>query len=109
MKKAQKAKEAYDKAMNTLEKIIDDFNASSDQIDEARSASRTSAAAFLNVLLDDVAQRTQALQTLIDQLNKVITSLQKNPIGNALNTLNNVVTSANEIVQDDGSTDNGSN
>ena len=89
--------------------IIDDFNASSDQIEEARAASRTTAAAFLNVLLDNVAQRTQALQTLMDQLNKVITSLQINPIGNALNTLNNVVTSANEIVQDDSSTDSGGN
>ena len=109
MNKAQKAKEVYEKATKTLEEIINDFNASSDQIREARSALRIAAAAFLGVLLDNVAQRTQALQTLIDQLNKVITSLQKNPIGNALDTLNGVVTSANDIVKADSSTDSGGN
>lgn len=99
--KASKARSLYDKAKLTLRDIIDEPDATDEQIEQAQAAFDAALVAFSNTVLENIADRTIALQTLVEQLDKVIESVQVNPIGDVLDELNSVVSDANDLIAED--------
>ena len=101
--KASKARSLYDKAKLALREIIDEPDATDEQVEQAQAAFDAALVAFSDVVLGNIAERTMALQSLVEQLDQVIESVQVNPIGGVLDELNSVVSDANELLAEDNS------
>ena len=95
----QKAQQAYDKAYDALEAIIDDPDATDAQAQAAQKAFDIALVALNHAIDESIQARTQALSKLVTALESVIATIQTNPLGNALDQLNNTVLAVNEAIK----------
>ena len=83
---------AYNKSVAAFWVVIADSSASDAQVSQARAAAEQAQNTFEGVVLADFDQRTLLLNNLIGLLEGVISSVQPNPIGTALDDLNGALT-----------------
>ncbi len=94
------ARNAFNKATALFNAILDDGDASDDQIKAAEQAIEKAQVAYGEAIHFTLDERTKFLRTLTQALEQVIASIQLNPFGNILDKANNLLTSVNKIIND---------
>ncbi len=100
MSNSDKAKQVYKESVSELQKVLGSFTATDDQKESAQKALNALATSYGANIIDTVDGRTTLLNNLVSELNTVIAAVQVNPIGGALDTFNNLVDTAKNILGD---------
>jgi hypothetical protein len=87
---------AYQKALDAVDAVLNDADANPDQVAAAEASLREITQAYTDFVEDRITARTEVLDQLTAQLQTVIDAIAINPIGDALDKLNEAVTVANE-------------
>ena len=95
------AEAAYNAARDAAEVVIFNPGASDDEKDAAKFSRDRMLAAFNEAVIDEAAQRTALLISLIAELQTLIGSLQSPGLGSAIETLNEAVTTVNKALKSD--------
>ncbi len=96
----EQARNAFNKATALFNTILDDGDASDDQINAAEQAMDKAQVAYGKAIHFTLDERTKFLRTLTQALEQVIASIQINPIGDILDKANKLLTSVNRIIKD---------
>ena len=103
MSNSNKAQQVYQESVAELQKILGSFTATDEQKESAQNALNALATSYGATIIAKVDSRTALLNKLVSELNTVIAAARVNPIGGALDTFNNLVQTAKEIMDDDSS------
>ena len=103
MSNSTKAQKVYDDSVAELNQILGSFSATDAQKEAAQIALNALATRYGATVIAEVDSRTALLNELVSELNTVIASIEVNPIGNAVDTFNNLVQAAQDVIDDDGS------
>lgn len=90
------ADEAYEKAIEAIDVVLEDANATPEQVDEAQAKLASVTAAHNAYVADRISRRTAFLDTLRNELEAVIASVRGHPIGDALNKANTALSIVND-------------
>jgi len=103
MSNSTNAQKVYDDSVAELNRILGSFSATDAQKEAAQKALNALATRYGATIIAEVDSRTALLNKLVGELNTVIASIQVNPIGNAVDRFNNLVQTAQAIIDDDSS------
>ena len=89
------ARAAYVQSYDAIDDVLEDFNATADQVEEAQKALSAITTARIDHAVNKITDRTAFLNTLTAQLEAVRKSVEPNPIGNVLNKITGAVNAVN--------------
>ncbi len=99
--------EAYQKARAACRALQLDLYATPAQKEKAKAARDAMWVAYSEAILDDFTSRTALLQSLIKQLDNVISSIRENPVGDLLDQTNQTVSMVKTLLNNDDGTKQG--
>ena len=99
---AAAAETAYEKARSECKAVQIDRRATEAQRDAARQPRDAMFAAHASAVIVELHDRTELLQKLIEELQRVIDSIEENPISDLLDRLAGAVTTVNEALAEGG-------
>jgi hypothetical protein len=95
------AKAAYEAARGAAQAVTFNPGATDEEKAAARSSRDRMLAAYSEEIINEAAQRTALLTSLIAELQTLIGSLQSPGLGDAIGTLNEAVTTVNTALESD--------
>ena len=90
-----KARAAYVQSYDVIDDVLEDFNATPEQVEEAQKALRAITTARIDHAVNGITDRTAFLNTLTARLKAVKNSVRPNPIGNVLSKITGAVATVN--------------
>ena len=89
------ARAAYVQSYDAIDDVLEDFNATPDQVEEAQKALGVITTARIEHAVKKITDRTAFLNTLTARLEAVKNSVEPNPIGNVLGKITGAVVAVN--------------
>ena len=97
----QTADAAHTQTFQAIDAVLNDFNATREQVEQAQRALDAVTQARIDHAEKNISSRTVFLNTLTAQLEAVRNSVQLNPIGNVLSKLTGAITAVNTALSQD--------